>query len=150
MTSYGELKTMNKNVFRSTGFPAGRWTFLELFGFGLRKRFTTEEESPIDDHHIQRKRTPSSEPRVHCPEKRSEVKEDFFADEGTIETVFRTIISVNQLSIYGAISDLMKRDSAEQERGDLHLQSNLTDCLSEQDCWKTVLILRKKISCKCT
>ena len=28
------------------------------------------------------------------------------ADEGTIETVFRTIISVNQLSIYGAVSDL--------------------------------------------
>ena len=30
----------------------------------------------------------------------------FSADEGTIETVFRTIISVNQLSIYGAVSDL--------------------------------------------
>ena len=28
------------------------------------------------------------------------------ADEGTIETVFRTIISVNQLSIYGAVSYL--------------------------------------------
>ena len=27
----------------------------------------------------------------------------FGADEGTIETVFRTIISVNQLSIYGAL-----------------------------------------------
>ena len=30
----------------------------------------------------------------------------FCADEGTIETVFRTIISVNQLSVYGAVSDL--------------------------------------------
>ena len=30
----------------------------------------------------------------------------FCADEGTIETVFRTIISVNQLSLYGAVSDL--------------------------------------------
>ena len=30
----------------------------------------------------------------------------FCADEGTIETVFRTIISVNQLSICGAVSDL--------------------------------------------
>ena len=30
----------------------------------------------------------------------------FCAGEGTIETVFRTIISVNQLSIYGAVSDL--------------------------------------------
>ena len=27
------------------------------------------------------------------------------ADGDTIETVFRTIISVNQLSIYGAVSD---------------------------------------------
>ena len=30
----------------------------------------------------------------------------FCADGGTIETVVRTIISVNQLSIYGAVSDL--------------------------------------------
>ena len=30
----------------------------------------------------------------------------FCADEGTIETVFRTIITVHQLSIYGAVSDL--------------------------------------------
>ena len=30
----------------------------------------------------------------------------FCADEGTIEIVFRTITSVNQLSIYGAVSDL--------------------------------------------
>ena len=30
----------------------------------------------------------------------------FCADEETIETVFRTIISVNQLRIYGATSDL--------------------------------------------
>ena len=31
---------------------------------------------------------------------------NFCADRDTIETVFRTIISVNQLSIYGAVSDL--------------------------------------------
>ena len=30
----------------------------------------------------------------------------FCADQGTIETVFRTIISVNQLSFYGAVSNL--------------------------------------------
>ena len=35
----------------------------------------------------------------------------FCADEGTIETVFRTIISVNQLSIYGAVSDLCEEYS---------------------------------------
>ena len=32
----------------------------------------------------------------------------FCVDEGTIETVFRTIISVNQLSFYGAVSDLVE------------------------------------------
>ena len=30
----------------------------------------------------------------------------FCADQGTIETVFRTLVSVNQLNIYGAVSDL--------------------------------------------
>ena len=36
----------------------------------------------------------------------------------TIETVFRTIISVNQISIYGAVSDLYEEYSAsQQERG---------------------------------
>ena len=30
----------------------------------------------------------------------------FCADGNTIETVFRTVTSVNQLSIYGAVSDL--------------------------------------------
>ena len=33
----------------------------------------------------------------------------FCADEGTIETVFRTIISVNQLTIYGAVLDLCEQ-----------------------------------------
>ena len=51
-------------------------------------------------------------PRIHCPEERLKSKGGgqlsihFCADQGTIETVFRTIISVNQLSIYGAVSDL--------------------------------------------
>ena len=36
----------------------------------------------------------------------------FCADEVTIETVFRTIISVNQVSIYGAVSDLCEEYEA--------------------------------------
>ena len=36
----------------------------------------------------------------------------FCADDDTIETVFRTIISVNQLSIYGAVSDLCEEYSS--------------------------------------
>ena len=38
------------------------------------------------------------------------------ADEGTIETVFRTIISVKQLSIYGAVSDLCEEYKSCQAR----------------------------------
>ena len=40
----------------------------------------------------------------------------FCADEDTIETVFRTIISVNQLRIYGAVSDLCDEYKACQVR----------------------------------
>ena len=36
----------------------------------------------------------------------------FCADGETVETVFRTIISVNQLSIYGAVSDLCEEYKA--------------------------------------
>ena len=49
-------------------------------------------------------------PRVHCPELKSKgggkLSIHFCADGDTIETVFRTIISVDQFSIYGAVSDL--------------------------------------------
>ena len=31
----------------------------------------------------------------------------YCADQGTIETVFRTIISVNQLSLYGAVAEML-------------------------------------------
>ena len=55
----------------------------------------------------------------------------FCADQGTIETVFRTIISVNQLSIYGAVSEMCVKNAkpATLEQGDLFWQDNLTHCL---------------------
>ena len=56
-------------------------------------------------------------PRVLCPEERSRAKEvHFCADGETIETVIHTIISVNQLSIYGAVSDLCEEYKACQVR----------------------------------
>ena len=48
--------------------------------------------------------------RHHCPGVYSRAKDmeklskDFAADYPTIETIFRIIISVNQLSIYGAVA----------------------------------------------
>ena len=56
--------------------------------------------------------TRSSDPRVHYPEKCFKSKGGgklsihYCADQGSIETVFRTINSVNQLSIYGAVAEM--------------------------------------------
>ena len=41
----------------------------------------------------------------------------YCADSGTIETVFRTIISVNQLSLYGAVAEMCEEcDSCHDRR----------------------------------
>ena len=60
--------------------------------------------------------TQFSDPQVHYPEECSKAKvvENYQAnvDEGTIEIVFRTIIFVNQLSMYGAVSDLCEEYKA--------------------------------------
>ena len=78
-----------------------------------------------------------SETRVHCPEERSKAQEvenylyTSGADGDTIETVFRTIISVNQLSIYGAVSDLCDEYSACQARTERPVLTGQSDPLSE-------------------
>ena len=59
----------------------------------------------------------------------------FCADGDTIETVFRTFVSVNQLSIYGAVSDSCDQyRDVKQERRDACWQDNLTHCSSQQVC----------------
>ena len=77
----------------------------------------------------------------------------FCADEGTIETVFRTIISVNQLSIYGAVSDLCEEYKACHARTGRHVLAGQSDPLSVR-WWNhqhlRPMILRKKIYCKST
>ena len=78
------------------------------------------------------------------------------ADGETIETVFRTIISVNQLSICQTISDVRGEHSVCQARTvRLVMEYNLTHCSSQQVRWWKHLhlrpmILRKKIYCKST
>ena len=65
-----------------------------------------------DDDQIRRKRTPSLPShesivsRNAQKQRRWKLSIHFCADGETIETVFRTILSVNQLSIYGAVSDM--------------------------------------------
>ena len=44
----------------------------------------------------------------------------YFADQATIETIFRIIVSANQLSLYGAVAELC------EEYGSLHDRSGAT------------------------
>ena len=59
--------------------------------------------------------TQSFEPRVHCPEGQLKSKGGgklsihYCADQETIKTVFRTITSVNQLSLYGAVAEMCEK-----------------------------------------
>ena len=109
-------------------FPAGRWSFL---GLGSEKKwYSTHEYKPQGEwdrvaeqmmiKFSEKADTQFSEPRVHCPEERSKAKEvenyRYTSVPMGIETVFRTIISVNQLSIYGAVSDLCEEYSTCQTR----------------------------------
>ena len=60
----------------------------------------------------------------------------FCADGDTIGTVFRTIISVNQLSIYGAASDLCEEYSSCQTRTGRFVVAEQSDTTSRQQTLK--------------
>ena len=100
-------------------FSPGRWSFL---GLGSEKNwYSIHESKPQGEwdrvaeqmmlkfgksrHPVFRSTSPLSR-GVLRSKGGGKLSIHFCADEGTIETVFRTIISVNQLSIYGAVSDL--------------------------------------------
>ena len=125
-TSHGDLKTMNGNAMLSANvsifarrFPAGRWSFL---GPGSEKKWCSSYvDRPRGEWEriaelMMIKFSKSGHPvfRATSPLSRRTLKSKgggklsfhFCADGDKIETVFRTIISVNQLSIYGAVSDL--------------------------------------------
>ena len=100
-------------------FPAGRWSFL---GPGPEKKwYSSYGDRPQGEWDrvaelMMIKFGESGHPvfRAISPLSRGTLKSKgggklsihFCADGDTMETVFRTIISVNQLSIYGAVSDL--------------------------------------------
>ena len=100
-------------------FSPGRWSFL---GPGSAKKwYTTHEYKPQGErdrvaeqmmikffesrHPVFRFTSPLSQ-GVLKSKGGGKLSIHFCVDVGTTETVFRTIISVNQLSIYGAVSDL--------------------------------------------
>ena len=106
-------------------FPARRWSFL---GPGPEKKwYSAYHERPRGEwdgvaelmmikfgesgHPIFRATSPLSRGTLKS-KGGAKLSIHFCADEETIETVFRTIISVNQLSIYGAVSDLCEKYKA--------------------------------------
>ena len=104
-------------------FGAGQWSFL---GLGSeKKRYSVSEDSPKGEwdrvaeqmmitlaeskHPVFRSTSPLS--RGVLKSKGGKLSIHFCADGETVETVFRTIISVNQLSIYGAVSDMCEESN---------------------------------------
>ena len=60
--------------------------------------------------------------RLHCPEVNSKVKDTencrftIAADQETIETIFRIIVSANQLSLYGAVAEICEEYESLHEK----------------------------------
>ena len=129
----------------SKRFSPGKWSFL---GPGSEKKwYSAHEYKPQGEwdrvpKQMMMEFSESGHPvfRAASPLSRGVLKSKgggklsihFCADQGTIETVFRTIISVNQLSIYGAVSNFCEEAKlAMLEQGDLFWQDNLTHCLCQ-------------------
>ena len=110
-------------------FPAGRWSFL---GPGSEKKwYSTYIDRPEGEwdrvaestmikfresgHPVFRATSPLSRGTLKSKGGRK-LSTHFCADGDTIETVFRTLVSVNQLSIHGAVSDLCDEYNACQAR----------------------------------
>ena len=150
MTSYGDLKTMNGNALLTPQlvtllakrFPAGRWSFL---GPGSEKKWCSSyNERPQGEwdrvaelmmikfreggHTVFRARSPLSRGTLKS-KGGGKISIHFCADGDTIETVFRTIISVDQLSIYGAVSDVCEEYSTCQTRTERPVLAGQSDPL---------------------
>ena len=126
-------------------FSAGQWSFL---GPGLEKKwYSNHEYKPQEEwdrvakqmmitfeesrHAVFRSTSPLSR-GVLKSKGGGKLSIHFCADGETVETFFRTIISVNQLCIYGAVSDLCEECKlAMSEQDDLLWQDNLTHCLCQ-------------------
>ena len=125
--SHGDLKTMKRNAnLTPTSFLFMREYFHQEDGHSSdldQKWYSTHESKPQGEwdrvaelmmikygesgHPVFRSTSPLSR-RTLKSKGGGKLSIHFCADEETTETVFRTIISVHQLSIYGAVSDLIE------------------------------------------
>ena len=125
-------------------FPAGRWS---VFGTGSETKwyFICNEKPPVELHRVAElmiiKFSESGHPvfRATSPLSRGTLKSKggqlsihFCADEGSIETVFRTIMFVS--SVFTEQSQMCVKNAilVKQERGDLYWQDNMIHCSRQQ------------------
>ena len=109
-------------------FGIGQWSFI---GPGSEKKWYSAENSPQgawDDieeqmllefaesgHPIFRATTPLSRGQMKSKGK-GKVSIHFAADQGTIGTIYRIILSANQLSVYGAVAAICEEFESHQDR----------------------------------
>ena len=111
-------------------FGIGQWSFI---GPGSEKKWYSSENSPQgawdniaeqmllefaeSGHPIFRATTPLS--RCNLKSKgRGKLSIHFAADQGTIDTIYRIILSVNQLSVYGAVAAVCEEFEFHQDRSE--------------------------------
>ena len=109
-------------------FGIGQWSFI---GPGSEKKWYSSENSPQgawdniaeemllefaeSGHPTFRATTPLSRGQLKS-KGRGKLSIHFAADDFTIDTIFRIILSVNQLSVYGAVAALCEEFESHQDR----------------------------------
>ena len=109
-------------------FGIGQWSFI---GPGSEKKWYSSENSPQgawdniaeqmllefaeSGHHIFRATTPLSR-CILTGKGRGKLSIHFAADQDTIDTIYRIILSVKQLSVYGAVAAVCEEFEGHQDR----------------------------------
>ena len=120
----------NANIVKTFAgrFGIGQWSFI---GPGSEKKWYPSENSPQgawdhvaeemlllfaeSGHPIFRSTTPLSRGQLKSKGK-GKVSIHFTADQDTIDTIYRIILSVNQLSVYGAVAAICEEFEDHQDR----------------------------------
>ena len=122
------LKNANSVKTFAGRFGIGQWSFI---GPGSEKKWYSSENSPQgawdniaeqmllefaeSGHPIFRATTPLSRGQLKSKGK-GKVSIHFTADQDTIDTIYRIILSVNQLSVYGAVAAICEEFEDHQDR----------------------------------
>ena len=111
-------------------FGIGQWSFI---GPGSEEKWYSMEKRIVDKEfgitsrtrccwNSQKARVQFSVQQLHCPGIISKAKDTencryiFAADQETIETIFRMIVSANELSLHGAVANMCEEFESHQDR----------------------------------